>query len=338
MMKIIYVVLVALVIPHLYFAILRFTVLKFAQCVQKMTAVILALAHLLFVAHKRKQIAQLYEELFALINEKYKCQLKRFSQQALIALMVSALATMGSILYGAKDGFVNHVQTAMHTKEVRYYHWFTYAHYLAYYGPFVEYQFLTLQLAFYRFAVLSWSYAEKSFIESLYQQPLVDNITYVTMIRKKLKLNSLRQRIDSVFGVVVLSWFAAIFIQTTGFMSNLGSMEAAGVFRIFTYFRDILFLFTIMAFVANIQSLVSKKRKCFLQYQGQQGPISPELMIVDLKFRKLLGEEVPFSAVLFDLHSSLALGFVSSLISFTVMFLQITDRKDIGLKNSTMTN
>lgn len=160
---------------------------------------------------------------------------------------------------------------------------------------------------------------------SFFNHEMSRNKSIQTLRRKWFQVSEIREKFERVFSLLPLLWFANLFMKTMTYMNTIRLME----FRmklltaIYVYFfvSKLMYTFYIVFKVDNINHKLSemfkKVHKRSLSYRNDEFELLRQDIAATL-YVHLTG----FG--LFALNKELLLGFVSAVISFTILYLQLT--------------
>ncbi|KAI1285696.1 hypothetical protein HDE_11621 [Halotydeus destructor] len=186
-------------------------------------------------------------------------------------------------------------------------------------------QWIYMGLSSYCITLLCWSFANSQLNRAVIKLGNLNDGHCSKLVQMKQHMNHLKERFNEVFGIVPLVCLGSLFVESTGVILLI-SYEGFGDERNWL----LVGLYTLNTVLCLINLVIV--RKVQRQEQEEHGQVfknwwhnSVEIKNGELKytFKKVFGPTVPLSAILFKLDETIILGYAGSLITFTVMFIQL---------------
>ncbi|KAI1290189.1 hypothetical protein HDE_08969 [Halotydeus destructor] len=168
----------------------------------------------------------------------------------------------------------------------------------------------------------SWSAASQHFMASAMMAGQLSEEQCITLMRKRQQFNNLKRRINQHFDWFPFLFFASLFIESAGVIMHVRkSIDLSNTEKLV-----VLSINLVCTMVTLIVAIVVHERDSEADRMYLAGTWKHLALVKDfnvrLSFRKTFSEEIPFTAILFVMNQTVFLGFLSSLISFTVMLIQ----------------
>ncbi|KAI1297259.1 hypothetical protein HDE_04645 [Halotydeus destructor] len=217
-----------------------------------------------------------------------------------------------------RNGFLGLIE------DVQYHHWLIVSAIRIYTATF--YHQLTL------FTVTLYSWTLMSLEMADYQFQLIGEINekFTTkqcneLIQRKQYSNDLKIRFNRMFAIFPLIWFASCFVESSGLLLQLSSKGLTwyNSARLVHYSINFVLITSALCIAIKIQDGDSDTDDRVIQKSW----LTLRSVDADCKlgFRDAFRKQIPLSAILFNLEKPLVMSFVSSLVSFTVMFIQLNE-------------
>ncbi|KAI1300228.1 hypothetical protein HDE_03582 [Halotydeus destructor] len=194
---------------------------------------------------------------------------------------------------------------------------------------FYDHQWPLVGFSVYCFALSFWSSANTMLIErAILQGPLKDD-SCLSLIQEKRYLNDLKNDINQNLRFIPLFVMSSLFYRSTGVIQLLmkrgeGLKDVSNLLIAALYLIHVLLVLLAIAIVcAQRQRERQNRKQLFIKWWKHSIPIQN----AELKntFKEVFSEEIPTTAILFDFDEKLVLGYLASLITFTIMFTQLSN-------------
>ncbi|KAI1300225.1 hypothetical protein HDE_03581 [Halotydeus destructor] len=190
-----------------------------------------------------------------------------------------------------------------------------------------DHQWPLIGFGVYCFVIWCWSVANDRLTEeAILSGPLNDD-QCLTLMRRKRSLNDLKHDINRNMGFVPLLVMGCLLLRSTGIIFVLlrhGLKGVSGLLILVLYLIHTSLALLAIGLVCSLRARGQKKSKQLL-IDWWKNSIAVQNAELGRSFRHEFNEMIPFSAILFDFDEKLVLGFVASLITFAVMFVQLND-------------
>jgi len=181
---------------------------------------------------------------------------------------------------------------------------------------------------------------EESYFERLVRYLLLKPVKSLylikEMIRHRKRMTRIKKNIVNCFGLLIINWFLYIFLRISGYITiSQGNYITQSDISLFMYwFMFIISIGSISFFLIFMMILIDDTN----YYVRDQSRVIIDLfsshndhsnIILTKMMLKEFEDECNFFSIspcgLFVLNKRLILGFVTSMITFTVLFVQISD-------------
>ncbi|KAI1285865.1 hypothetical protein HDE_11323 [Halotydeus destructor] len=144
-------------------------------------------------------------------------------------------------------------------------------------------------------------------------------------ITQQLDLKVLKSDFNQIFNIFPLLWYAGLFLQSSGLIVYLVT-EEYGIYSLWRIACFVLLLIVTtgrMVIVISDQEKTKSRQKCILDNFSVEN-MDIQMFASQSKLIRILSETTKHNAILFKLDERLILAFASALVTFTVMFTQIS--------------
>ncbi|KAI1295865.1 hypothetical protein HDE_05269 [Halotydeus destructor] len=277
----------------------------------------------IILAMESDQLKQLLEDMLYDIKKQYVIKLRRICRSSVSIILLCSLVTLIMRIWTFNIGSDERVLKTLFVEDesILFYHRLIYYYLELIHIPLFEQQWIPVSGILYCIFVMAWYYNELSF--TVNESNMADSRSRIQLIERKTALNSFKERINAKLSWLPFLWFTLMFLQTSGMILHL---KDGGVGSINNRRRLVLTImenasvFVVLMIVIKLESRIAKlSNKNVLQVLASDIPSSSHRE----RLIRLLEGRTEFDGMLFRLNRSLVLGFVGSLITFTVMFLQL---------------
>ncbi|KAI1295530.1 hypothetical protein HDE_05521 [Halotydeus destructor] len=272
---------------------------------------------------KRNQIKQLTIQLFSCLTEFYKRKIRNIT-----VLVASVYFAILGLHAGFLIGFTEYhpvdmsiFNATIKASDMKWYHnvldGFQYAHI-----PLKKQWFL-VSVMIYIVNLFQWSMAETVFNTELARKQDVKHISAI--IKSKHRLNNVKRHFNEVLSPFPLIWLTSLFLQSSGLLLYLTEPDKNDFYRLFVYAVEAIWVVAVLSLVILMENRSKEStRKMLEELDLFNRPVGDSNGLQDwIRLRECMTENVEFHAMLFNLDRSLILGFIGSLITFSVMFVQL---------------
>ncbi|KAI1295532.1 hypothetical protein HDE_05522 [Halotydeus destructor] len=186
-------------------------------------------------------------------------------------------------------------------------------------------QWYLVSVLIYIVNLIQWSMAETIFIAQLADRRNAHQISAI--IKRRQLLNNVKRHFNDVFCPFPLIWLTSLFLQSSGLILNMqGRPDSIEYYRLIVYGLEAIFMVVILGLVIFLENRNKEAmRKLLSELDLFNRPATDLAELQDwFKLKDCMNENVELHAMLFKLDRSLILGFIGSLITFSVMFVQLT--------------
>lgn len=294
-----------------------------------------AILQTLLIVRRTTAIRTLSEDMINTISFRNYKHLTRFVRKIFFLYILSTIHSLGvSCVYFSKTSpKVTHVSNLLMISEENVNEFLIMFTFIAFYIPIICRAWLSPIMLIYSFFVYSIYLTEKSFLED-FNNELVSNSKSLNLLSvalsRKLRLNELKSQAESVLNIFPFLWCAYLFKSTSAYIMQQAqsvSTSTADMILSLILFSDYIvpmcFLFGLLLFIENRSDKIkdmstSTLRRLVKTYHP------------DIESKTHLIQQFEHNAHLpltgwsmFDLNKRFMLSFVSSVLSFSVLILQI---------------
>ncbi|KAI1303027.1 hypothetical protein HDE_02480 [Halotydeus destructor] len=148
---------------------------------------------------------------------------------------------------------------------------------------------------------------------------------YEKSIEQQLDLNCLKSQFNDSVNTFPLLWFSSLFMQSSGLILYLRD-GTIGIFALWRIACFIVHLFITTVLLVNV-ILAQRRTKARQKRILDNLPVDKmdvQLFAHQTKFVRVISERIEYDAILFKLDESVILAFAGALVTFTVMFTQLS--------------
>ncbi|KAI1278490.1 hypothetical protein HDE_14394 [Halotydeus destructor] len=295
--------------------------------VYTLTEIVSPVASHIFLTCKMSQVRQLMDEIVNMMTHKQRRQLKKLTVNCLTAYAISvgvlctieALKCLEMIREASVDQmFIGHVATA------HFYHGI-YIAITELNQCFFGKQTLILVGCIYSSVLYAWSMANTRLMKQIVTNEPLKIEQVVSSIRAKQRIQDLKERFESLFSIFPLLILSRVFVESSGLIiagSYLGFAKPSSWSLVASYIADLLSALLVIKIATDVQGTETKwKSRVFRDWDIQLSLVENPRLVK--KFCNTFKVATQLTAILFPLDKSVYLGFASSLVSFTIMFVQL---------------
>ncbi|KAI1300226.1 hypothetical protein HDE_03580 [Halotydeus destructor] len=190
-------------------------------------------------------------------------------------------------------------------------------------------QWILIALSLYHVTFSCWSTANAELLKRAIEQGQLDDGQCLFLTQEKQTLNRMKIRFNQCFQHIPLLLMSSLFVQTTGMILSImhrGMSSNNNLLMTIQYvFHSSLVLLTVSFVCAQRRQERDDIEDLFSGWWKK----SIGIRNTELKesFKEVFKRNISLSAILFDFDEKLVLGYGASLISFTVMFLQLSEHQ-----------
>ncbi|KAI1278474.1 hypothetical protein HDE_14398 [Halotydeus destructor] len=278
---------------------------------------------------KSNRLVFVMTQLVDLLSERQKIQFKRRSIVCVVLYVTIGITLLTIKIYGlCRNDFAELTNFTTRdwlwkVDDIKWYHTLYAFMFVTIEDCFHEKQSVTVLVSLYCSSLIIWSTANSRFMEFAINKPLVNAEDCLSMINNKQLLNDLKRQLDDLLSSIPLMILTALFLRSTGLIMRLQvHVSLTDVYRISAYLSNALLTVAMIMIVVYIQRFEeSLNNKLLLDWHIRLVGVKDDRIV--MKFNQTFSSGVKMTAILFPLDESLFLGFVGSLLTFTVMFLHI---------------
>ncbi|KAI1292767.1 hypothetical protein HDE_06850 [Halotydeus destructor] len=201
---------------------------------------------------------------------------------------------------------------------------FTYIRFLLY-VPWQRNQWILLTVALYCKTYDLIVHLREALLDNVRNTLVTDEPYLKAAIVSKRKLDVYMKRFEKIYNVFPFMWFSYLFVRSSGFILYL--MKANTTLKligpVLNYASDLLIIFAMLLHLDRTEGrLAEKVDEC----DNWLFEVCPKFSDLSSKLRSELRKKVKCTAMsYFELNRTLVLSFSGSLITFTVLFVQLSN-------------
>ncbi|KAI1307713.1 hypothetical protein HDE_00633 [Halotydeus destructor] len=277
------------------------------------------------IAYQLTSIRAMFSQLAAMMSCQQQRQIRKYCVFPIFLFMALALANaVADVTEATRQGFNEYTSTLFPFAR----NWF-YPLRMVMGALFIPYncfwrrQWVVVATSLYGATLTSWAFALSNVKTYWLSAKQLTTTEAQSMIAMKHYLNDIKRTFDKTFNIIPLLFLGSIFVESTGMMVTLRDGGMPDTWRRITcYVANAVLTCVLLIIVIKVQSQEAESnekvlRQCLPLLRNQ----SPNLC---LELTNLLSKQCPLTAILFDLSPSLILTFISSLVTFTVLFAQLS--------------
>ncbi|KAI1292518.1 hypothetical protein HDE_06930 [Halotydeus destructor] len=166
-----------------------------------------------------------------------------------------------------------------------------------------------------------WSMADTQLAQHILMANVLSRDEAIYHTKAKQYLNRLKDEFEAMFGVLPLVNFSSIFVESAGFILSISHDRHLMFDRFWFYGINVLSTFFVVIVVNNIQAREKKRNQLIVANSWEQ--LAEKDLTAGLRLRETFCHYTPLTAIFFQIDLSLILPFVGTLVSFTVMLVQL---------------
>ncbi|KAI1288513.1 hypothetical protein HDE_09373 [Halotydeus destructor] len=184
-------------------------------------------------------------------------------------------------------------------------------------------QWLLITTHFYVFTFVAISCMQLNFLQRLSLNHEDSAAFYRQMTTRWRKLNTLKSDFNDLFGVFPVLWFSNILLKSSGVIINASFVNDSFYVMVWQILvLQVIVIFTALVIIVLVQNRISMQVD---EYIGTKLLTSSLNDISKIFFADELHRKPCMTALsMFELNGSLVVGYLGSLITFTVLFIQIS--------------
>ncbi|KAI1289923.1 hypothetical protein HDE_08166 [Halotydeus destructor] len=264
-------------------------------------------------------------QIYQFLGEREKIALKKYGFVAVAVYIVSTTFVMTSIVllyfpinaYDAADTYYFYWN-----RPIRWYHiTFVYVEHI--YQPLVSFNWHIITISLYVYIFKAIAYAQRNNLRIMLLGKHL-NKDHLNMVCSQKRLNMMKKRCDKLLGIFPFLWMASFFVRASGLIAALTAPKQTD--QIGTIILLVYDAFVVLYAILSISYLEDKNeddidRLIVTLLRNGHGIESLDVII------QITQEKVQLTALnFFVINKSLLLNFTASLITFTVLFLQISNK------------
>ncbi|KAI1300265.1 hypothetical protein HDE_03446 [Halotydeus destructor] len=185
-------------------------------------------------------------------------------------------------------------------------------------------QWITLVVTIYCITLISWSLANADLMTYGISLHKMNTDQCARLIRQKRNLLRLKKTFNRDFGIFPLLIFSALFLESSGLILLLREhgIDSDNLGRISSYLTNALLVILLLKVVTYVQEQEVEYNDNLLELWWIKTSSINDSRLISA-FKDTFEISHPLTAILFVLHEPILLCFTSSLIGFTVMFIQL---------------
>ncbi|KAI1278419.1 hypothetical protein HDE_14393 [Halotydeus destructor] len=295
--------------------------------VYKFSQIVSPVAIHVLLTYKISQVRQLMEAIVNMMTQKQRRQFKKLTVNCIVAYAISVgvscaieVAECLELIREASvdQMFVEHVAT------VQFYH-LIYIAITVLNQCFFGKQTLILVGCIYSSVLYAWSMANTRLLKQVVTNEPLKIEQVVSSIRAKQTIQGLKDQFESLFSIFPLLILSRVFVESSGLIiagSYLGFAKPSSWSRFTSFIADLLSALFVIRIAIDVQETETRWKSRALRDWDMQLSLVENPRLVK-KFCQTFKVVTQLTAILFPLDKSIYLGFASSLVSFTIMFVQL---------------
>ncbi|KAI1292485.1 hypothetical protein HDE_06925 [Halotydeus destructor] len=206
-------------------------------------------------------------------------------------------------------------------EDIKYYHWL-----IAVVGCSVECflldSWISITASIYLVILSMWSMADVNLSKHVLRATTLSRNEALYYCKCKKYSQQLKKQFESMFAIFPLLYFASIFTQSTGLIVSLSQDKYnIGLVKLaFSSINVAVALFLVIV-VNRIESEEKERNQLIVDRSWDQ--ICDKDFRVGLRLQEAFSQRTPLTAIFFELNLKVILSFAGSIISFTIMLLQL---------------
>ncbi|KAI1309138.1 hypothetical protein HDE_00187 [Halotydeus destructor] len=152
-----------------------------------------------------------------------------------------------------------------------------------------------------------------------------------SILKRKQQLNDIKRRFNDVLSPFPLIWLTSVFLQSSGLIIYItdDKDDNENVYRLWIYAAELVCIAAVLGVVILLDNWNKESdRRSLVELDLLNQPARDSNGLQDwIRLRECVTEHVQFHAVIFNIDTSMILGFAGSLVTFTVMFVQLVDKQ-----------
>ncbi|KAI1289557.1 hypothetical protein HDE_08955 [Halotydeus destructor] len=276
----------------------------------------------LMLTFKTPQIRRLAVTLISQLAPEHQQRIFKYSVGSLIAYILFTVYVMYSIFSMYISVGDPRDVLLWPTAKVFWYHQLA-AYVEQFFFSLSSKQWLGVMATLYCLVLHSWSLSCQRLSAAAMTVRQLDQAKCQTLIKQKQRLNNLKTEFNEHFSWLPFLFFTSLFTDAAGIIMHLRveGIDYNNSMRLIAFTVNLIA--TVITLTVAIKANTTNERvdRKYLQEAWFQLDGVDDIKLL-AAFKDAFSEKIPLSAILFNLDQSIALGFMSSLISFTIMFLQ----------------
>ncbi|KAI1289925.1 hypothetical protein HDE_08167 [Halotydeus destructor] len=282
------------------------------------------MASVITVIYRRSEIEAILYHVWPLLENADKVALRRYGLKTVAVYMASATCVTASVVilfYPFHASEEAETYYFYWNKPIRWYHVvYVYAEHT--YQPLVWFHWHIITIPLYIFVFKAIAYAQKNQLNSACHTNQLSSVDVLHLAQVQKSLNIMKKHCNNILGIFPFLWISSSFIRASGLIASIITIDEndrAGIFILFAY--DAFVVFYAILSISYVEE--------------QNGVLIDKLIVKILRTGHIIGgfdvmvhiiqEKVKLTALnIFEFNKSLLLSFTASLISFTVLFLQMS--------------
>ncbi|KAI1278441.1 hypothetical protein HDE_14395 [Halotydeus destructor] len=173
----------------------------------------------------------------------------------------------------------------------------------------------------------AWSMANSRFMGMALMKSKLTRTECLSLISMRQRMCVLKMQFNDTMSIFPLLLLSSLFLESSGLIAQLQRLTLQSLpklaWRTVSYMINLSVITGLVLVAIKVQEAEKDMNEKMLT-DSHTKLAEVEDMRLAMKFERVFETQAPISAILFQLNEGLFLAFLGSLVSFTVMFLQMT--------------
>ncbi|KAI1292483.1 hypothetical protein HDE_06929 [Halotydeus destructor] len=265
-------------------------------------------------------ICRIVYSMTRLVSVKDVSRIKRYIVTAVAFYFLSAISNLliGAYAYETFTCYISNYRLNT-TVPIEWYDWVLFSPSVVY-DFFIRREWILFTSSLYLIILKMWSMADTRLAEYVTKTRTISRKEAIYFIKAKQHLNGLKEEFQSKLGILPLLNFFSIFFESAGLIVSM-THKNPEYHRIWFYCVKVFLTFFLVIAVDSEQRKEKKRIGMVVIKSWEQ--LGDKDFKVGLRLRDTFSQFTPLTAIFFEIDVTLVLSFVGTLVSFTVMLLQL---------------